>query len=660
MQLSVIIVNYNVRSFLENALLSIRKAMQNIEGEIFVVDNASDDGSVELVQAKFPDVKLIVNQRNLGFAAANNIALAQASGKYILLINPDTIVQEDTLISLIDFLEQNPKVGLAGCKILNPDGSLQLACRRSIPTPWSAFTKVSGLSALFPNTKLFGKYNLTYLNPNDTYEVEAVSGSFMFLRREVYEKVGKLDESYFMYGEDLDWCYRIIKAGYKIVYYHKTQIIHYKGESTKQSNLDDIKMFYNAMHIFVREHLNHSTLILFILHLGIIFRSWLSSFSRILKASILPLTDWLVINVSLALGFYFRFGKNVNIPDYALLPIAAIPGLTVIITNYFSGGYNKYKYSVSRIILSVIIGFTIISALTYFFKQFAFSRIVVIYSAVISVILLSFWRLLIKLFSRYSKIGRGGFGGRRTLIVGTSANARNLLQKLRLPMRYDYNIIGFIDLNRKQIGNKIDGVEIIGSIDTIGKIIEGRKISDVLFSTDELSYKDILSIIGRSKGYKVNYRMVPNSLEVIIGKTHIDNLNDLPLIEIDYKLDLIIHQITKRVFDIVIASLMFFLFFPFNRAIKQKFYYNLLPEVISGRYSLVGSPLEHSSNSENIKNNETTLLKPGLTGLAQLETNSFSSPNDVDKYSIYYLKNYSVLLDIEIIIKWIFNSFRNK
>lgn len=653
MQLTVIIVNYNVRSFLENALLSIHKAMLNIEGEIFVVDNASDDGSVELVQAKFPEVKLIINQTNIGFAAANNIALTQSSGKYILLINPDTIVQEDTLTSLIEYLENNPQIGLAGCKILNPDGSLQLACRRSIPTPWSAFTKVSGLSALFHNTKLFGKYNLTYLNPNETYEVEAVSGSFMFLRRDVYEKVGKLDESYFMYGEDLDWCYRIIKAGWKVVYYHKTQIIHYKGESTKQSNLDDIKMFYNAMHIFVRKHLNHSTLILVILHMAIVFRSWLASFTRFLKSSIMPLTDCVLINFSIVLGFYFRFGKTVNIPDYALLPMALTPALAVVTTNYTSGGYNKHKNSITRIILSVIIGFTIISALTFFFKQFAFSRIVVIYSALIAVVLLSMWRLIIKLLLRYGKIGQSGFGGRRTLIVGTSANARQLLQKLRLPMRYDYKVIGFIDLNRKQIGNRIDGIEIVGSVSTIGKIIEEYKISDVLFSTDELSYKDILSVIGRTKNRKVNYRMVPNSLEVIIGKTHIDNLNDLPLIEIDYKLDAKFYQFTKRVFDLVIASVMFVIFFPLKKAFKQKFYYYLLPKVISGKYSLVGSPLENPVS-------DITLLKPGLTGLAQIEDKTFMSATDVDKYTIFYLKNYSVLLDVEIIFKWFLNTIRNK
>ncbi len=653
MQLSVIIVNYNVRSFLENALLSIQKAMQNIEGEIFVVDNASDDGSVELVQTSFPDVKLILNQTNLGFAAANNIALAQSSGKYILLINPDTIVQEDTLTSLIEYLENNPQVGLAGCKILNPDGSLQLACRRSIPTPWSAFTKVTGLSALFPNTKLFGKYNLTYLNPNETYEVEAVSGSFMFLRREVYEQVGKLDESYFMYGEDLDWCYRIIKAGWKIVYYHKTQIIHYKGESTKQSNLDDIKMFYNAMHIFVRTHLNHSALILSILHLAIVFRSWLASFSRLVKSSIIPLTDWVLINLSIVLGFYLRFGKTVNIPDYALLPMTIIPAMAVITTNSFFGGYNKHKYSIARIIISVIIGFTIISALTYFFKQFAFSRIVVVYSALISLLLLSLSRLLIKIFLRYSKLVRSGFGGRRTLIVGTSANARQLLQKLRSPLRYDYNVVGFIDLNRKKIGNKIDGVEIIGSVGTIGKIIDSYKISDVLFSTDELSYKDILNVIGRSNTNKVNYRMVPNSLEVIIGKTHIDNLNDLPLIEIDYKLNSKINQIIKRLFDILVASLILVIFFPFKKAFKQKFYYYLLPKVIAGEFSLVGYPI-------NSVTNEFPSLKPGLTGLAQIEQKSFLSQQDLENYTIYYLKNYSVILDIEILIKWLANSIINK
>ena len=183
MDVSVIIVNYNVRDFLHNALTSIVKALQGITSEIFVVDNASDDGSNEMVKKTFPSVCLIPNTTNTGFATANNQALRLAQGRYLVLINPDTVVQEDTFRSLISFLDLRQDVGLAGCKILNPDGTLQLACRRSFPSPWVAFTKVSGLSSLFPASRWFAQYYLTYLNPYEVREVDAVSGSFMMLRR---------------------------------------------------------------------------------------------------------------------------------------------------------------------------------------------------------------------------------------------------------------------------------------------------------------------------------------------------------------------------------------------------------------------------------------------------------------------------------------------
>src|SRR5208283_1624252 len=212
MDVSIIIVNYNVRDFLNNALVSVFRALEGMNGEVFVVDNASDDGSSDLVRQSFPKVRLIANNTNVGFAKANNQALAMSSGKYLMLLNPDTVVQEDTFRTLINFFEANGDVGMAGCKILNPDGTLQLACRRSFPAPWVAFTKVSGLSSVFGSTKLFGKYNLTYLNPDESYEVDAISGSCMMIRREVFDTVGGLDESFFMYGEDLDWCYRIQKG----------------------------------------------------------------------------------------------------------------------------------------------------------------------------------------------------------------------------------------------------------------------------------------------------------------------------------------------------------------------------------------------------------------------------------------------------------------
>jgi GT2 family glycosyltransferase len=191
--LSIIIVNFNVKEFLQNLLSSIEKSSGNISKEIIVIDNASDDGSVEIIREKFPSVRLIASQKNLGFGRANNLGLEISKGKYILLINPDTIVQEDTFQKLIYFMEKTPEAGLVGCKVLNSDGTLQLACRRGFPGPWTSFTKVTGLSRLFPKSRLFAGYNLTYLDENQTYEVDAISGAFMMMKREVYEKIGGFD-----------------------------------------------------------------------------------------------------------------------------------------------------------------------------------------------------------------------------------------------------------------------------------------------------------------------------------------------------------------------------------------------------------------------------------------------------------------------------------
>jgi len=225
--ISVIIVNYNVKPFLQQCLVSLQRAMGDIPHEIIVVDNHSVDGSPAMLKEQFPEVRVIVNRYNLGFSRANNQALAQAHGKYLWLLNPDTLVQEDTPARLLEVMESDPRIGILGCKILNPDGSLQLACRRSFPTLWVAFTKLIGLAKLFPKTRLFGRYNLTYLDPDKAYEVEAISGSCMFVRAEAMQEVGLLDEEFFMYGEDLDWCFRFKQAGWKGFYTPSTSIVHY-------------------------------------------------------------------------------------------------------------------------------------------------------------------------------------------------------------------------------------------------------------------------------------------------------------------------------------------------------------------------------------------------------------------------------------------------
>jgi len=672
MDLSVIIVNYNVRQFLENALTSIQKSIAGIEGEIFVVDNASDDGSVEMMRTKFPGVCLIENTANLGFARANNIALARARGKYLLLINPDTVVQEDTLRTIVTFFDNNPDVGLAGCKILNPDGTLQLPCRRSFPTPWVAFTKISGLSTLFPRSRWFGKYNLTYLNPDESYEVDAVSGSFMMITREAYQRVGGLDEAFFMYGEDLDWCYRVSRAGFKVYYVHSTKIIHFKGESTKRSNIDEIKVFYRAMQLFVEKHYGLSFMIKSLLSLGIALRAAVAFVGKVGRAVLSAAGDVILVTVALILSEYVYFGHLFHFPAYAYPIVWTVPAMIVVASLYFSGVYGVNRYSVSRAAFSVLVSYVVISAIVFFAKNFAFSRAVLLISGFMSFLAIPGWRLLFRMLGlggSHGRRARRSLFGRRTVIVGTGDAALQLLRKLRARVDDGYDVLGFIDVNRRRIGEKIAGVEVIGSLDNVGKVISERRVGEVIFSTDGLTYTDILSVIGRSNTLNVNFRLVPNSLEAIIGKASIDELDTIPLVEIDYHIHRPINRFLKRMFDVSVSLVLMITIYPWVR-VRTSMAVNayrtplaekilLLPHVLAGRLSIVGRPLTDITTlsqpekevAPHPRDEESYLGPHGLTGLVQINHRADLEEAEVERYLLYYAKNQSLFLDMEILLK---------
>ncbi|NTV84731.1 MAG: glycosyltransferase family 2 protein, partial [Bacteroidales bacterium] len=219
MKLSVVIVNYNVIHFLEQCLSSVRRASENLEVEVFVVDNNSVDGSVKMVREKFPEVILIDNKDNTGFSKANNQAIRLSKGEYVLLLNPDTVVEDDTFSRIIAFMDAHPDAGGLGVKMIDGKGNFLPESKRGLPTPTVAFYKIFGLSAFFPKSKVFGKYHLGYLDENQTNPVDILSGAFMLLRKSVLDKIGLLDETFFMYGEDIDLSYRILKAGYQNYYF---------------------------------------------------------------------------------------------------------------------------------------------------------------------------------------------------------------------------------------------------------------------------------------------------------------------------------------------------------------------------------------------------------------------------------------------------------
>ena len=656
MDISVIIVNYNVREFLNNALISLFKSLEGYSSEVFVVDNASDDGSVELVQSKFPQVNLVANPVNVGFAKANNQALALSKGKFLLLLNPDTLVQEDTFEKLIDFFSSNNNAGMIGCKILNPDGSLQLACRRSFPTPWTAFTKTFGLSSLFPKSKLFARYNLTYLDPDKSYEVDAVSGSFMMMKREVFEKIGGLDETFFMYGEDLDWCFRVQQSGWKVYYVPATSIVHYKGESTKRSDIDELKVFYNAMRLFVRKHHAGSAFFEWFIYSGIYVRKIIADASRLIKPLAIVLVDMIIVCGTILVGEYIRKNSLFTFPDYAYPWSFIVPSMIVFISLLLNGVYTEFKLSVSRSIAAVFSAFVVISAIVSFEKDFAFSRMIMLISGGLSLILIPGWRLSLRLLGFGEKTNRTTLFGKRTLIVGVEQSGQEILKKLRARAGGGYSVVGFVDINRKRIGEKVLDVEIVGSIDTIGRIIEEQHISEVIFSSDAVSYSTILNVIANNRKRYINFRLVPNNLEVIIGKSSIEQLNEIPFIDIDYNIGKFSNRFVKRLFDIITSIFLLICFSPFvyfKRLFKAQPDVGIskvilqMPRVLLGEMSIVGySSAENSNVNKNIFRG-----KPGVTGLIRIQNNGTLTAEEKEQFDLYYAKNQSLLLDLEIIVK---------
>lgn len=248
------IVSYNVAGMLRDCLRSLRHDLELLSAEVFVVDNASADGSADMVEAEFPWVTLIRNEENRGFGAANNQALRLARGRYLLMLNPDTWVPPRALVEMVAFMDRRPDVGAAGPRLIRADGSLDLACRRTFPSPEVAFYRLSGLARLFPHSPRFARYNLLDTDPRDSMEVDSVVGAFMMVRKSVADRVGLLDEAFSMYGEDLDWAYRIKEAGHLVWYHGPVVVLHYKGESSRQRSDQALRWFYDAMHVFYRKH----------------------------------------------------------------------------------------------------------------------------------------------------------------------------------------------------------------------------------------------------------------------------------------------------------------------------------------------------------------------------------------------------------------------
>lgn len=626
MDLSIVIVNYNVRDLLLNAITSVKSAVGGIATEIIVVDNASSDGAIEALAAEHPDVIAIGLDRNLGFGAANNIGIERARGEYILILNPDTIVAEDTLRAMIAFMREHPKAGVAGCLVLMPDGTPDPAAKRGFPSPWSSFCKVFGLSKLFPRSKIFGGYNLTWIDPQTTTQVDNIQGSFMFYRGDLLRELGGFDTDFFMYGEDLDLCLRTKKAGWEVWYYAGASIIHLRGESTRRSSLDAIAMFYDAMAIFARKHFR-SRFLLFLLTIGIAIRRSMARFGRRYPRFDLSLVDIVAVLIGLITATIMKTGALVY-PESTLPWVFIAPPIPFLIAIAVAGGYGNDYGRLSRTVLGYFSGFFALSTLPYFFESYRFSRGIVLAMTGIATFVAVGVRFLIFLYERTF----GKQSARRVGVISGEPMSMGLRQKVRqLFLGRPTNIIGVIAPSFNAL-DLLEG-EGMGSIENIAQIVRTHDLTDILVVDSSVGYGDVIAAMRNCAGEAVRFHLVKveggDLSEELIGSTKLISREP-------YRRRL---PISKRLQDRLLA-LILLLIRPFLRTGRRSGTptAGALFEALSGRRPLVGGAATPDGWVD------------GVFAPSALYSDRLPSRDDRERIEAQYKKDRSLLLDCEIII----------
>lgn len=521
MDLSVIIVSYNVRHFLEQCLLSVRKAAEEIDCEVFVVDNNSADGSCSMVKSEFPEVKLIMNYVNRGFPAANNQALKLAKGKYLLLLNPDTIVEEDTFIKCMAFMDTHPDAGATGVKMIDGKGRLLPESKRALPTPKTAFFKAFGLSYVFPKSRLFNRYYLGHLDDRVISKAEIISGAFMFLSREAMMKTGYLDEDYFMYGEDVDYSYRLIKAGFNNYYYPEIKIIHYKGESTKKEDLNVFINFYKAMLIFVKKHFAEGSMkpFIFLIQAAILFRAGLSLFRRLCKRISLPVTDsvitYTIFRIVTLIWENFKFGESSYYPPVFTNVIIPVYSVIIIISIALFSGYripSKIKDTLSGIITGTIIILIVYALLPL---NLRFSRAIIISGGVFSLVSVYAWHQIIGLI--FPGIADNSFRGKRKSVVISDSDGYQRIRELIKSSGNKSVIAGRVSIDP----NDLKG-EVLGNIGQLSEVIRINRIREVIYCTRNLNASQIIDSMHITSGQNITVRIASADEKYLLGSKYVN------------------------------------------------------------------------------------------------------------------------------------------
>ncbi|MGF2411194.1 glycosyltransferase family 2 protein [Ferruginibacter sp.] len=559
MQLSVIIVNYNVKYFLEQCLCSVLKACKNIEAEIIVVDNNSTDGSKEFLSPKFPLVHFTWNSVNVGFAKANNQALYQAKGNYILFLNPDTIVPEDCLESCISFFESHPNAGALGIRMIDGTGKFLKESKRAFPSPLTSLFKLSGFTKLFPHSKIFARYHLGHLSEKENHEVDVLAGAYMMIPGKVLDKTGSFDDTFFMYGEDVDLSYRIQKAGYKNYYFAESTIIHFKGESTKKGSLNYVRMFYSAMSLFVNKHYSggRAGIFNFLIHTGIFLRAILALLGKLFKKIGLPLLDAAIIFMSFWCIKYLWnnfIRQEVNYSPNMLIIAFPVFSIMFLIASYYSGLYDKgYKQSqLNR--STAMAALVLLSGYALLPESVRFSRGILLFGIVMAFIVMSMLRQVFVKWNLLSKI-EDEDGYRQTIVVAGEndfVNVTALMHKAGMPEK----VLGRVN------DSLTSSSKALGSIHQLNHLIKMYPVKEIIFCEDILTFKEIIAAVQELPP-GVSNKFHASGSSSFVGSDSKDVSGEYVTATNKYTITRPVNKRNKNLLDFVVA-LLFILTFPIH------------------------------------------------------------------------------------------------
>lgn len=565
MQLSVIIINYNVRFFLEQCLHAVQHAVAELDAEVIVVDNHSTDGSMDYLRPLFPDTRFIANEENLGFAKANNLALTYCKGEYVLFLNPDTLVPEDCFIKCLAYIKSDPGIGALGVRMLDGRGRFLPESKRAFPSPMASLCKLTGLASLFPKSGLLNRYALGNLDEFENHTVQVLAGAFMLVNRELLNRLNGFDESYFLYGEDIDLSWRIQKAGFRNVYFASTTIIHFKGESSGKASLARVRFFYQAMLIFVQKHYQTggARIFSYFIRFAIACRAVIAAVNKMLKPFLLPLIDvgllWLSLHIVKTIWVAnMRNGKDfgVGFIPYAL-PLFA---LLFVFAAAFIGLYDKV-YKTSKTIVAT--AFAVISTLAAYSllpEDLRFSRGVILWGSVLGSTFLLMLRQLL-LLRKKEFFGQEAVSNGQTVVAGTATEYDEVATLMENAIT-DQTLVGRIAPGKEERPALCQ----LGDLALLQKQIH---INELVFCVGKLSLPEIILQMQQLKGTGMRFLFHFPGTGSIVGSETMAAGSKTVAAFITYRITQPYQQRMKRLAD-VFLSFLFLLTTPIHLIIHPK------------------------------------------------------------------------------------------